>query len=179
MRQEFNTMRDERVQERNSERGGKRCGAGDWMRPILILVAVASLMLAPSGCKPREAEPAGPQKETVAQGGVASATAEPASAAREQKLPRLLDLGAHACIPCKKMKPILDDLMANYADTFETVFIDVWQNQEAGKKYGIQSIPTQIFFDADGNELQRHTGFIAKEDILATWKKHGIDVEKK
>ncbi len=179
MRNEFNTMRDERVQERNSERGDKRCGASNGMRPILILAAVASLMLALSGCKPREAAPVDPQEEPAAQVAAAKDAAAPDTAAREQKLPRLLDLGAHACIPCKKMKPILDDLMANYADTFETVFIDVWQNQEAGKKYGIQSIPTQIFFDADGNELQRHTGFMAKEDILDTWKKHGIDVEKK
>ena len=44
------------------------------------------------------------------------------------------------------MKPILDDLKANYADTFKTEFIDVWEDGEAGKAYGINLIPTQIFF---------------------------------
>ena len=37
-------------------------------------------------------------------------------------------------------------------------------------------IPTQIFYDASGNELFRHTGFIAKEDILAKWKELGIEL---
>ncbi len=50
------------------------------------------------------------------------------------------------------MKPILDDLKANYADTFKTEFIDVWEDGEAGKAYGISLIPTQIFFGADGKE---------------------------
>jgi thioredoxin 1 len=35
-------------------------------------------------------------------------------------------------------------------------------------------IPTQIFFDAEGRELFRHTGFLAKEDILAKWKELGV-----
>ncbi len=34
-------------------------------------------------------------------------------------------------------------------------------------------IPTQIFFDADGRELFRHTGFYGKEDILAKWRESG------
>lgn len=37
-------------------------------------------------------------------------------------------------------------------------------------------IPTQIFFDAQGNELYRHVGFIGKEDILAKWKELGVDL---
>ena len=43
------------------------------------------------------------------------------------------------------------------------------------KKYDVEMIPTQIFFDADGKELFRHTGFFSKEDILAKWKE--LDVE--
>jgi len=48
------------------------------------------------------------------------------------KQPRLVDLGAGKCIPCKMMKPILDDLKANYTDHFSTEFIDVWENPDAG-----------------------------------------------
>ena len=57
-------------------------------------------------------------------------------------LPRLVDLGAGKCIPCKQMKPILDDLARNYTDQFAVVFIDVWENREEGGKYGIRMIPT-------------------------------------
>ena len=94
-------------------------------------------------------------------------------------LPRLLDLGAGKCIPCKMMAPILDELKEEYAGSLEVVFIDVWQDHSAGAKYGIQSIPTQIFYDASGKELFRHEGFFAKEDILAKWKELGVELQKK
>ena len=93
-------------------------------------------------------------------------------------LPRLVDLGAGKCIPCKQMKPILDDLTRNYADQFSVVFIDVWENRDEGAKYGIRMIPTQIFYGADGKELARHEGFMAKKDILAKWKELGVEVRE-
>jgi thioredoxin 1 len=101
--------------------------------------------------------------------------AAPTPAPTEHPLPRLLDLGAGKCVPCKMMKPTLDELKVEYADRFETVFIDVFENQQAGALYGIRMIPTQIFFDADGKELFRHEGFFSKEDILAKWKELGFE----
>ncbi len=101
---------------------------------------------------------------------------ETAPAPAGKALPRLVDLGAGKCIPCKQMKPILDDLALNYATAFETVFIDVWENRDEGRRYGIRMIPTQIFYDASGKELFRHEGFMAKKDILAKWKELGVDV---
>jgi thioredoxin 1 len=92
-------------------------------------------------------------------------------------LPRLVDLGAGKCIPCKQMKPILDELKRDYADQFETVFIDVWEKRDEGKKYGIRLIPTQIFYDATGKERFRHEGFMAKKDILAKWRELGVAVQ--
>jgi thioredoxin 1 len=91
-------------------------------------------------------------------------------------LPRLVDLGAGKCIPCKMMKPILDDLKTNYAGTFKTEFIDVWEDADAAKPYNINLIPTQIFFDVDGKELFRHEGFYSKEDILGKWKELGVEI---
>ncbi|MDX9867512.1 MAG: thioredoxin family protein [Kiritimatiellia bacterium] len=90
-------------------------------------------------------------------------------------LPRLVDLGAGKCVPCKAMKPILEDLMANYAGTFKTEFIDVWENEAAGKAYGVKMIPTQLFFDATGKEVFRHEGFFSKEEILGKWKELGVE----
>jgi thioredoxin 1 len=91
-------------------------------------------------------------------------------------LPRLVDLGADKCIPCKMMAPILDELAAEYKGQMEVVFIDVWKDRAAGEKYGIRAIPTQIFYSADGKELFRHTGFYPKADILAKWKELGVEL---
>ena len=95
-------------------------------------------------------------------------------ASQGSALPRLVDLGAGKCIPCKMMAPILEDLKKTCAGKLDVIFIDVWQNPDAGKQYGINLIPTQIFFGADGKELFRHEGFFSKEDILGKWKELGV-----
>ncbi len=99
-----------------------------------------------------------------------------APAVAEKPMPRLVDLGAGKCIPCKAMAPILEELRREYAGVFEIVFIDVWENPPAAEPYNINLIPTQIFFDAEGKELWRHEGFLAKADILAKWKELGLEL---
>lgn len=79
----------------------------------------------------------------------------------------MLDLGAHACIPCRMMTPIIEELSEEYAGRAAIVFIDVWQHRDQAARYGISTIPTQIFYDAEGKERFRHTGFLDKQSILA------------
>ena len=102
---------------------------------------------------------------------VPSATIEQAKA-----LPRLVDLGADKCIPCKMMAPLLVELRSEYEGTLKVEFIDVWKNPDAGKEFGIRVIPTQIFIDAGGKELFRHEGFYSKADILSRWQELGVDL---
>jgi thioredoxin 1 len=92
----------------------------------------------------------------------------PKSTEASVALPHFVDLGAGKCIPCKMMKPILDE--------FQVTFIDVWENPDEAKKSGIRVIPTQIFYDASGKELFRHEGFFSKEEILAKWNEFGVDL---
>ncbi len=103
-------------------------------------------------------------------------TNAPATPPEKKPLPKLIDLGAGKCIPCKMMAPILEQLKTEFAGTLEVEFIDVWKNPDAGKQYGIKMIPTQIFHDASGKELFRHIGFFAKDDILAKWKELGVNL---
>ncbi|MHC4445544.1 MAG: thioredoxin family protein [Planctomycetota bacterium] len=94
--------------------------------------------------------------------------------AEEVMLPRMVDLGAHKCIPCKLMAPILKELKAEYAGRAEIEFIDVWKNPGAGRKYGIRAIPTQIFYSRHGKEVWRHEGFLSKVEIVAKLKELGV-----
>ena len=105
--------------------------------------------------------------------GTNAAAVKPAKA----PLPKLLDLGAGKCIPCKMMAPILEEMKKEYAGTLEVEFIDVWKNPDAGKQYKIEVIPTQIFYDATGKELFRHIGFYSKADMLAKWKELGVELK--
>ncbi|MEI7940127.1 MAG: thioredoxin family protein [Verrucomicrobiota bacterium] len=91
-------------------------------------------------------------------------------------LPRQVDLGADKCIPCKAMAPILEELKQAYAGRMEVEFIDVRKNSDALKAYMVAVIPTQIFYDASGKDLDRHTGFFAKEDIPGKWKERGVEL---
>ena len=96
-----------------------------------------------------------------------------------EPLPLMLELGSHGCVPCKQMMPILKDLTEGYQGQLKVQFIDVKQDSESARKYKVRVIPLQIFFDEQGNELFRHEGFFAKEDILAKWKELGIELVKK
>ncbi len=114
-----------------------------------------------------------PAADAPASGGAGVETAVVAG------LPRLLDLGADKCIPCKMMAPILDELKAEFTESFSVEFIDVWKNPDAAQPFGAKVIPTQIFFSADGTELFRHEGFFSREDILAKWRELGIAIPVK
>lgn len=89
-------------------------------------------------------------------------------------LPRLLELGADRCIPCKMMRPIIDELTTEYQGRVRIEFIDVWKNPDAADQYRIRSIPTQVFFDRTGKEVFRHIGFYSKEAILKQFDAMGI-----
>jgi thioredoxin 1 len=93
-----------------------------------------------------------------------------------KQVPRLVDLGAGKCIPCKAMAPILEGLKTEYAGRMDVQFIDVWKDPDAGRAYGVSIIPTQIFYGADGRELARHQGFMDKRAILAQWKALGVSL---
>ena len=88
----------------------------------------------------------------------------------------MLDLGAKKCIPCKMMAPILEELEVEFAGKLQVNFQDVRKYRGLSALYGIQVIPTQIFYDASGKELYRHEGFYSKEDIIAKWEDLGVDL---
>jgi len=90
-------------------------------------------------------------------------------------LPRLLDLGADTCIPCKMMAPILEEMKDTLAGQLQVDFIDVWKNPKEAPRYKVTTIPTQIFLSPDGKELFRHIGFFSRQDILAKWKTLGYE----
>jgi len=161
-------------------RGGGSCGSRrtKWIWIGLVVAVVGVLIAKNTAKKP----PVSSGLEGVERPETAKTTGLPSGAPETTKqgqtLPRLVDLGAHSCIPCRMMAPILTQLQKEYSSMFKTEFIDVWKDPEAGRRYGIRVIPTQIFFDAEGRELYRHEGFFSKKDILATWERFGVKAAK-
>jgi len=102
---------------------------------------------------------------------------ESSSAPKASALPRLVELGSTTCMACKEMKPILEALKQELKGKLSVEIIDINETPEAADQYHIQLIPTQIFFDAQGNEVYRHEGFMPKEEILAQLQKMGVPVK--
>ena len=94
-----------------------------------------------------------------------------------EKLPLMLELGSTTCVPCEMMEKVLDSLREKYSGQLDVEFLDVTVNRDAGLKYKIQLIPTQIFFDADGKEIFRHEGFFPEKDIVAKWREFSVDLQ--
>jgi thioredoxin 1 len=98
----------------------------------------------------------------------------PVDKARQSQKPSLVDFGASGCKPCDMMSPILETLRKKYAGKLNVVFIHVREQQILASRFGIQSIPVQVFYDKDGNEVFRHTGFFAQEEIEKKLKEIGV-----
>lgn len=87
----------------------------------------------------------------------------------------MIDLGADYCLPCKMMAPILAKLEKDYEGRAMIAFIDVKQNPDQAKRFGIRAIPTQVFYDPAGQEVYRHVGFMSEADILNQLRRMGVN----
>lgn len=101
-------------------------------------------------------------------------TSVPLQEALANGKPTLAELGSDTCIPCKQMKPILEQLAADYKGRVNIVIVDVYDNMDLTRQYNILAIPTQIVFDKYGKEITRHTGVWSREDIIAQFRNMGI-----
>src|SRR5512135_1613018 len=73
----------------------------------------------------------------------------------------MLELGSVGCIPCEKMKPVMEQLRTNYKGKLEVFFVDVRKDKETASRFKVYAIPTQVFLDKNGKEFHRHMGFYA------------------
>jgi thioredoxin 1 len=70
----------------------------------------------------------------------------------EQKL-IVADYTASWCGPCKIVAPLIDKLATEYGDRVTVVKIDIDENKDNAKKYGIRSIPAVLIF-RDGEMVE-------------------------
>ncbi|MBS1741969.1 MAG: thioredoxin [Bacteroidetes bacterium] len=65
-------------------------------------------------------------------------------------LPAIIDFYADWCGPCKMVAPVLDELSVEFQDRLLIYKVNTDIEQELAAVFGIQSIPTFIFIDRDG-----------------------------
>ena len=75
----------------------------------------------------------------------------------------LVDFYATWCGPCKMLGPVLEEL-ASDRDELKVVKIDIDQNNDLAKSYGVMSVPTLMLFK-NGSMIGKQVGFMPKELI--------------
>lgn len=90
--------------------------------------------------------------------------------AAPQKRPALYEFGAKTCIPCIQMKQVMAELTTSHGSQVEFRMVYADEEKDLFRQYSIMLIPTQVFLDASGKEVDRHVGALTKEDVLKKLK---------
>lgn len=151
---------------------------------VIMVVAVAGVFAEDKGSSPVSTS----SKDTLStpvQKSISAPKASPTPKPKEtpepkpQKLWVFKDFGSSHCIPCKKMMPVLKELAEEYKGVLKVEFLELRENMQEARKYGVIVIPTQFLVDPEGEVRWKHIGFIPMEQIEKVLAKHGIKKPKK
>jgi thioredoxin 1 len=87
-----------------------------------------------------------------------------------QGKPALYEFGAGHCFSCKEMEKVMAALKPAYSDQVEFRMVYADKEKALFQQYKIILIPTQVFLDASGKEVERHIGPLTKEEVIQKLK---------
>ena len=83
----------------------------------------------------------------------------------DSETPVLVDFWAEWCVPCHMVSPVVEEIGTEKADTLQVAKLNIDDNPDIARKYGIMSIPTLMLF-IGGEEKARMVGARGKDALL-------------
>jgi thioredoxin 1 len=84
--------------------------------------------------------------------------------------PALWDFGMGMCAPCIQMEKVLAAIKGKYGDQIDVRLVMAEKEKPLFQQYKIMVVPTQVFLDANGKEVDRHMGFMPEEALVEKLK---------
>ena len=84
----------------------------------------------------------------------------------QSELPVLVDYWAEWCAPCKAMAPVLDEIAEEYHGRLRVVKVNVEQEPQIARQWGVRSQPTLMLFKNGTVEAQK-VGAMSKSQLKA------------
>ncbi len=140
------------------------------MRQFLYLILVLFSLALLSGCGKTE------HNDTAQRSSEAATQYVYAAKTLGQGYPVMFEFGKGSCKACKEMGELIYRLKQQNPQ-YRLFYIDVGRDRKAAADHGIRMIPTQLFFDRDGNEVYRHIGGFTTEGFTETLHKYGFDAK--
>ncbi|MFC4666322.1 thioredoxin [Falsiporphyromonas endometrii] len=85
--------------------------------------------------------------------------------------PMVIDFWATWCGPCRMVSPIIDELSEEYKGQVIIGKIDVDENNDLAVQFGVRNIPTILFFNKEGEMVNKLVGAQQKAAIVAEIQK--------
>jgi thioredoxin 1 len=85
--------------------------------------------------------------------------------------PVLVDFWAEWCVPCHMVSPVVEEIGQDKGDALKVVKLNIDENPQATRDYGVMSIPSLILFKG-GQEVARVIGAKPKDQILRDIEPH-------
>ena len=80
---------------------------------------------------------------------------------------KLLKFYAEWCQPCKMLSTVINESKADIESLMVTIEeVDVDNNMELAKKYGIRGVPTLVMVEESGQEVRRKSGYMSNEELI-------------
>lgn len=89
----------------------------------------------------------------------------------QSSTPVLADFFATWCMPCKMLAPVLEQVGLKMEGKVSVVKLDIDENMDLARKYGVMSVPTMIVFKG-GEEAERMVGYRQANQIVDTLENH-------